>query len=122
MPVERWSPAQVAALAPDAGSLRAARGAAGPARWSASGRAGDVLWGLFRGSGKDPYQVCAEVSGPAYRCSCPSRKVPCKHALGLLLRWSEAGLGTGAAQKRLRVKTPPTCARSTGTPSCPPPG
>ncbi len=97
MPVERWSPAQVAALAPDAGSLRGARGVAGPAHWPVSGQAGDVLWGLCRGSGRVPYQVCADLSGPAYRCSCPSRKFPCKHALGLLLCWSESGLGTETA-------------------------
>jgi hypothetical protein len=32
----------------------------------------------------------AGASGPAYRCSCPSRKFPCKHALGLLLLWAGA--------------------------------
>ncbi|MCH6162147.1 SWIM zinc finger family protein [Streptomyces marispadix] len=26
--------------------------------------------------------------GPGYKCSCPSRKFPCKHALGLLLLWA----------------------------------
>ena len=25
------------------------------------------------------------ISEPAFRCSCPSRKFPCKHGLGLLL-------------------------------------
>ena len=25
-----------------------------------------------------------DSTGPAYKCSCPSRKFPCKHALGLL--------------------------------------
>jgi SWIM zinc finger len=28
------------------------------------------------------------AGGPAYRCSCPSRKFPCKHALALLLNWA----------------------------------
>ncbi len=115
MPVERWSAAQVAALAPDAGSLRAARGVAGPARWSASGQAGDVLWGLCRGSGKNPYQVCADLSGPAYRCSCPSRKVPCKHALGLLICWSESGLGTGEAPAFVAEWQAARAARATRT-------
>jgi hypothetical protein len=93
VPVERWSPAQVAALATDPGSLRGARGVAGPGHWPASGLTGDVLWGLCRGSGRSPYQVCVDLSGPAYRCSCPSRKFPCKHALGLLLCWSTSGVG-----------------------------
>jgi hypothetical protein len=30
----------------------------------------------------------ADAAGPAYKCSCPSRKFPCKHALGLLLLWA----------------------------------
>ena len=34
------------------------------------------------------------AAGPAYKCSCPSRKFPCKHALGLLLLWAgEEGRG-----------------------------
>jgi hypothetical protein len=33
-----------------------------------------------------------DLSGPAYKCSCPSRKFPCKHALGLLLLWAEGAV------------------------------
>nr|WP_205616456.1 SWIM zinc finger family protein [Streptomyces harenosi] len=43
--------------------------------------------------GGAPYRTVVDVadaSRPAYRCSCPSRKVPCKHALGLLLLWARA--------------------------------
>ncbi|RZU49155.1 SWIM zinc finger protein [Krasilnikovia cinnamomea] len=85
--VPRWNDARVAALAPDAGSLRAARAVSGAGHWAATGLLGEILWGLCRGSGSSPYQVCVDLAGPAYRCSCPSRKIPCKHALGLLLRW-----------------------------------
>ncbi|GLI02877.1 SWIM zinc finger family protein [Phytohabitans aurantiacus] len=91
MPIERWSTTQVLALAPDASSARGAQGVSGAAKWEASGRAGDLIWGLCRGSGKQPYQVCVDLSEPAYRCSCPSRKFPCKHALGLMLMWSAGG-------------------------------
>jgi hypothetical protein len=84
--VERWSTAQVEALAPDPGSLRNARGVTG--QFTATGLTGDVLWGLCRN-----YQVAADLAGPAFRCSCPSRKIPCKHVLGLLLRWSASGAG-----------------------------
>ncbi|WBB64499.1 SWIM zinc finger domain-containing protein [Streptomyces sp. WMMC500] len=85
---ERWTVDQVWGLAPDASS-RAAGGklaAAGP--WAESGAAGDAVWGLCRGSGSRPYQTVVDLQGPAYKCSCPSRKFPCKHALGLLLRWA----------------------------------
>jgi hypothetical protein len=78
----------VTALAPDASSLKGARGVSSAAQWQAAGLHDEVLWGLCRGSGKHPYQVCVDLAGPAYKCSCPSRKFPCKHALGLLLLWS----------------------------------
>ncbi|GFJ90753.1 hypothetical protein Prum_043950 [Phytohabitans rumicis] len=91
MPNERWSAAQVIALAPDASSARAGQGASAATKWESAGWGGDLLWGLCRGSGKHPYQVCVDLSEPAYRCSCPSRKFPCKHALGLMLLWSAGG-------------------------------
>jgi hypothetical protein len=87
VPVERWSAAQVTALAPDASSLRGASGVSSAAQWRETGLTGDVLWGLCRG-----YQVCVDLAGPAYKCSCPSRKFPCKHALGLLLLWSSGAV------------------------------
>lgn len=89
MPVERWSAAQVTALAPDASSLKGARGVGSASKWQQAALLDEVLWGLCKGSGKNPYQVCVDLSGPAYKCSCPSRKFPCKHALGLLLLWAE---------------------------------
>jgi hypothetical protein len=82
--VERWSTSQVEALAPDASSVGAAHALSGAASWSATGRLDDILWGVYH-----RYQVCVDLSGPAYRCSCPSRKIPCKHALGLMIRWAE---------------------------------
>jgi hypothetical protein len=89
--VERWSIAHVTALAPDASSLKGARGVSSAGKWQEAGLHGEVLWGLCKGSGKHPYQVCVDLAGPAYKCSCPSRKFPCKHALGLLLLWASDG-------------------------------
>lgn len=91
MPVERWSTAQISAAAPDASSLKGARSVDSPAKWESAGLLDDeVLWGLCKGSGRVPYQVCVDLGGPAFKCSCPSRKFPCKHALGLLLMWADA--------------------------------
>jgi hypothetical protein len=84
----RWSTDRVLALAPDAASRRAAAGLAGPSSWSGAGAAGDLAWGRCAGSGRDPYQVVVDVAGPSYKCSCPSRKFPCKHVLALLLAWA----------------------------------
>ncbi|MEW2558114.1 SWIM zinc finger family protein [Streptomyces griseorubiginosus] len=88
----RWTADQVLALAPDAASRKAGSklGAAGP--WSEAGSSEEgTVWGLCKGSGSKPYQTVidlADAAGPAYKCSCPSRKFPCKHALGLLLLWA----------------------------------
>ena len=84
----RWSADSVLDLAPDESSRRSGAGLGRPAPWSGAGVAGDLLWGLCAGSGKNPYQVVVDLAGPAYKCTCPSRKFPCKHALGLLLNWA----------------------------------
>lgn len=90
----RWTADQVLALAPDAPSRKAGSklGVAGP--WSEAGSSGEgTVWGLCKGSGSKPYQTVVDIAdpaGPAYKCSCPSRKFPCKHALGLLLVWAGA--------------------------------
>ena len=86
---DRWPAEAVAALAPDAASEKAARKLVASSGWSGEGCQGDVVWGLCKGSGKNPYVAQVDLSGPAYKCSCPSRKFPCKHALALLLRWAD---------------------------------
>ncbi|MEV7605629.1 SWIM zinc finger family protein [Paenarthrobacter sp. NPDC089322] len=84
----RWDEARVISAAPDASSLAAARKLARPGPWSETGSNDVLVWGKCQGSGKTPYQVSVDTAAPAYRCSCPSRKFPCKHALALLLMWS----------------------------------
>jgi hypothetical protein len=83
---------QVLALAPDPAAARAARMLAHPGPWSDLGAAGDLIWGHCRGSASTPYRTVVDLGGPASRCSCPSRKTPCKHALGLLLLWATGGV------------------------------
>ncbi|WP_436497386.1 SWIM zinc finger family protein [Actinokineospora sp. HUAS TT18] len=88
----RWTAEQVLGLAPDEASARAGRAQASAARWSATGSTADAVWGLCQGSGKAPYQVVVDLGEPAFRCTCPSRKFPCKHSLGLLLLWAEGAV------------------------------
>ncbi|MER5637092.1 SWIM zinc finger family protein [Kitasatospora sp. NPDC002227] len=85
---ERWSTEHVLSLAPDQASCKAAGKLSAPAPWSGTGWAQGAIWGLCKGSGSTPYRTVIDLAGPAYKCSCPSRKFPCKHALGLLLLWS----------------------------------
>lgn len=91
----RWTLQQVAKVAPDDSSLAAARKLARPGPWSDTGSTESLLWGKCQGSGKTPYQVSIDLTAPAFRCSCPSRKFPCKHGLALLLLWVE---GSGSVQ------------------------
>jgi len=79
------TPEQILALAPDASSASAAKGLAAARKWVSLGRSERAAWGECQGSGKDPYRTQIDLNEPAFRCSCPSRKFPCKHGLGLFL-------------------------------------
>lgn len=76
-------------LAPDDASAKAAKGLVIPAKWPLLQVNDVALWGECQGSGSKPYQVQIDKSGPAFRCSCPSRKFPCKHGLALMLLWHQ---------------------------------
>jgi hypothetical protein len=95
----RWTEAQVVKLAPDDSSVAAARRLTNPAVWSDTGSTEILVWGKCQGSGKTPYQVSVDLTGPAFRCSCPSRKFPCKHALALLLLWVRGGGAVADAEQ-----------------------
>ena len=91
-----WSRERVLALAADAAAGRAGERLAAPAAWSGTGRRDLLLWGRCRGSRPAPYDVAVDLAGPTTSCSCPSRRLPCKHALGLLLLWSAGGVAEAA--------------------------
>ncbi|MDR2626194.1 MAG: SWIM zinc finger family protein, partial [Zoogloeaceae bacterium] len=71
-------------LAPDQASLGAAAKLAKAAKWARLEREGDLYWGECQGSGANPYRVIADASDHGYKCTCPSRKFPCKHTLALM--------------------------------------
>jgi hypothetical protein len=91
---DRWTTDHVLSLAPDAASQQAGAKLGRPEPWSGMGASAEAVWGACTGSGSRPYQTVVALEGPAYHCSCPSRKFPCKHALGLLLLWSADAAGT----------------------------
>ena len=80
-----WTSEQVLALSPDAGSTKRGKDLATVAKWPLLGCSEQAVWGECKGSGKNPYRTIIDLSEPAFRCSCPSRKFPCKHSLGLFL-------------------------------------
>jgi hypothetical protein len=79
---------QILALAPDPASAKAGSAQSSQAKWTGLGGHAQALWGLCQGSGKDPYKAQIELAGPSFKCTCPSRKFPCKHGLGLYLLYA----------------------------------
>lgn len=82
----------VEGLAPDQASLKAATKQMSAKKWPLRGRnqAAGLIWGECQGSGANPYRVMADVNDAGYKCTCPSRKFPCKHSLALMLMFVEA--------------------------------
>lgn len=76
---------QVLALAPDESSKKSGKELSGPGKWVSKGVNELALWGECQGSGSKPYQTQVDLVNIAFKCSCPSRKFPCKHGVGLLL-------------------------------------
>jgi hypothetical protein len=74
---------QVLAMAPDASSASAAKKTANLKHWSQMGSNAGALWGICQGSAS--YQVKVDLTSLKATCTCPSRKLPCKHSLALLL-------------------------------------
>lgn len=79
-----WTEEQVNGIAPDAASLKAGRGLAIPGKWNNIGLSEIALWGECQGSGSKPYKTQVDFRDTAFKCSCPSRKFPCKHSIGIL--------------------------------------
>ena len=94
--MEVWPRERILLLAPDRASVEAAGALAETRTWLDVGTDSKVLWGSCAGGGGRLYQTVVDLdSSPAYACSCPSRKVPCKHALALLLQWSDGLVPAG---------------------------
>ncbi|MCE2570532.1 SWIM zinc finger family protein [Motilimonas eburnea] len=87
-------------LAPDQASLNAAKKLLKPAKWPVLGQASDIntIWGECQGSGSKPYYTVADISDHTYKCTCPSRKFPCKHVLALMWQFSDADANFASAE------------------------
>ncbi|MGY6769829.1 SWIM zinc finger family protein [Komagataeibacter sp. NFXK3] len=118
-------------LAVDQASLRAGLGLAKPAKWSGLGHSPDetLLWGECAGSGALPYRVMVDARDMGSKCTCPSRKFPCKHVLGLicLCAGQKAPFTSGAPPEwvgewlaRRRPKAATTPAATAGPAGTPP--
>jgi hypothetical protein len=79
-----WTEEQINSIAPDPASIKAGKGLATPNKWSNIGLSEIALWGECQGSGSTPYKTQIDLRELAFKCSCPSRKFPCKHSLGIM--------------------------------------
>jgi hypothetical protein len=112
-------------LAPDQSSLSAALKLMRPATWPLLARdvEGRLLWGECQGSGATPYRVVTSVDDLGYKCTCPSRKFPCKHTLALMLQFCdtpqrfETTAPAPWVEDWLSRRRPKNAARSEGTAS-----
>jgi hypothetical protein len=86
----QFSEEQIKQLAPDDASASAGRQLANPAKWVVKCRHETALWGDCQGSGKVPYSTIVDLTNLAFKCTCPSRKFPCKHGLGLLFLFARS--------------------------------
>jgi len=88
-------------MAPDQRSLTAAAKLRKPGKWPtlATESARALAWGECQGSGANPYRVVLDTGQLGYKCTCPSRKFPCKHvlALGWMLASSPGQFAAAAA-------------------------
>ncbi len=75
---------QILALAPDPASAKAGTELADARSWQDLGRSSAALWGQYLGRSA-LYKVRVDLKDATASCSCPSRKFPCKHGLGLML-------------------------------------
>ena len=86
---------EIISLAPNTGAVSNGRKISSSQRFVSRMRSADDTFymGECKGSGKSNYRVSADFvkeGAPVFRCSCPSRQFPCKHAVALLFE-IEAG-------------------------------
>lgn len=79
-----WSSEQILSFAPDAATARRGEDLGTIRKWKNLEGNGKALWGECKSSGASFYKTQIDLNGPAFKCNCPSRKFPCKHAIGLL--------------------------------------
>lgn len=76
---------QIQKIAPKESAFKAGKKLSSPTGWETLEKNERAIWGSIKGSGKKPYLVQIDIANIAYKCTCPSRQFPCKHAIALLL-------------------------------------
>lgn len=80
-----WTTQQVLSFAPDPATAKRGQQLASERNWRSLAGNTKAIWGECKSSSVSYYRTQVDLQGPAFKCNCPSRKFPCKHAIGLLL-------------------------------------
>ena len=88
-----WTIDFVEQQAPDSNSIRAGHSQTNPMNWKvlaiSTTDQSQVIWGEVKGRDSRVYHTQIDLGGPAFNCTCPSRKFPCKHGIGLGLIYAQ---------------------------------
>jgi hypothetical protein len=106
---------RIEGLAPDQASLAAARKLLKPSSWPTLAEGEGLIWGECQGSGATPYRVVVHEADGGSKCTCPSRKFPCKHALALM--WLRADRSAAFAPAAVPDWVKDWLSRRRGTPA-----
>ena len=79
-----WTTDQILNFAPDSGTANRGKELATLRQWRNLEVSDRAAWGECKSSGVSFYKTFIDLNGPAFKCSCPSRKFPCKHGMGLM--------------------------------------
>ena len=86
----QWTDDKISLLAPNDSTERRGRMLANSSKWIQLATNYEAIWGECKGSGAQTYHVCINLKGPKFKCNCPVRQLPCKHALGLLFLYANS--------------------------------
>lgn len=86
----QWTDEKIAALAPNDSTERRGRMLANSSKWNLLATNYEAIWGECKGSGSQPYTVQINLLSSKFKCSCPVRKSPCKHILGLFFLYAKS--------------------------------
>lgn len=83
--IPSWSYERLLQLAPDTATLEQARKLFFAKRWLVLEGNGAFLWGVYETAYGQRIETVVRLEPPLLRCSCKSRRRPCKHALAMVL-------------------------------------
>lgn len=79
---------KVQSYAPDESTLNRGEQLANSGKWVILEGNENLVWGRCKGSGSSTYKTAVHFAAPTFTCSCPVRKKPCKHLMGLMLLYT----------------------------------